>query len=179
MNLADTITKLIEVEGGYSNDKNDSGGETCWGITVAVARAFGYAGAMATMPQSIARTIYAERYWHQPRFSDVAALSMGIAEELLDTGVNMGTGIAGRFLQRALNTLNQEGRTFPDMTVDGAIGNLTIAALKAHLNARGKPGEGVLLRMLNGQQSVRYMEIAEARASQESFMYGWQANRVA
>ena len=178
MNIADTITKLIEIEGGYSNDKNDSGGETRYGITVAVARAFGYAGAMATMPQSIARSIYAERYWHQPRFSDVAQHSAEIAEELLDTGVNMGTGIAGRFLQRALNTLNQEGRTFPDMVVDGNIGSMTLAALSAYLKARGKPGEVVLLRMLNGQQSVRYMEIAEARASQESFMFGWQSNRV-
>ena len=35
------ISKIIEVEGGYSNDRSDSGGETKYGITVAVARANG------------------------------------------------------------------------------------------------------------------------------------------
>jgi hypothetical protein len=55
---------------------------------------------------------------------------------------------------------------------------MTITALKAFLAARGKTGETVLVRMLNAQQSVRYIELAEANASQESFEYGWQLNRV-
>lgn len=178
MNLTDTITALLAREGGYSNDPKDAGGETNWGITVAVARAFGYTGPMQAMTQQVARDIYADRYWRQPRFDAVAALSPAIAEELLDTGVNMGTGTAGKFLQRALNVLNQEGKAFPDITADGAVGNMTLAALKAFLTARGTPGEAVLLRMMNGQQSVRYIELAEARPTQESFEFGWQANRV-
>lgn len=178
MNLTDTITALIQREGGYTNNPKDTGGETNWGVTVAVARAFGYTGPMASMTQQVARDIYAQRYWHQPRFDDVAQLSEPVAEELLDTGVNMGTGTAGKFLQRALNVLNQEGKAFPDITADGAVGNMTLAALKAFLAARGKLGEVVLLRMMNGQQSVRYIELAEARPSQESFEFGWQANRV-
>jgi len=32
--------------------------------------------------------------------------------------------------------------------------------------------------MLNAQQSVRYIELAEANRSQEDFVYGWQFNRV-
>lgn len=178
MNITDTITALLEREGGYANDPKDAGGETNWGITVAVARAFGYTGEMQAMTQQVARDIYADRFWHQPRFDAVAALSPAIAEELLDTGVNMGTGTAGKFLQRALNVLNQEGKAFPDITADGAVGNMTLAALKAFLAARGKAGEAVLLHMMNGQQSVRYMELAEARPTQESFEFGWQANRV-
>lgn len=178
MNITDTITALLEREGGYTNDPNDAGGETNWGITVAVARAFGYTGPMQAMTQQVARDIYAARYWHQPRFDDVATFSPAIAEELLDTGVNMGTGTAGKFLQRALNVLNQEGKAFPDIAADGAIGAMTLAALHAFLTARGKAGEAVLLRMMNGQQSVRYIELAEARPTQESFEFGWQANRV-
>ena len=178
MNITDTITALLTREGGYSNDPNDHGGETNWGVTVAVARAFGYTGSMEAMTQQVARDIYAQRYWHQPRFNEVAALSPTIAEELLDTGVNMGTGTAGKFLQRALNVLNQGGKAFPDIAADGAVGNMTLAALKAFLTARGKAGEAVLLRMLNGQQSVRYIELAEARPTQEAFEFGWQANRV-
>lgn len=178
MNIENTITALLKTEGGYVNNPNDRGGETNWGITVAVARAFGYTGSMASMPQQVARDIYEQRYWRQPRFSDVAVVSTLIAEEMLDTGVNMGPAVAGRFLQRALNVLNQNGKTYPDIAVDGAVGNMTIAALKAFLASRAKSGETVLLRMLNAQQSVRYMEIAEARTSQEMFSYGWQLNRV-
>ena len=36
------INEIIGVEGGYVNDPSDSGGETNFGITVAVARQFGY-----------------------------------------------------------------------------------------------------------------------------------------
>lgn len=178
MNITDTITGLIKREGGYSNNPADKGGETTWGITVAVAQAFGYTGPMGSMTQQVARDIYAQRYWHIPRFSDVFVVSELLAEELLDTGVNMGPATAGKFLQRALNVLNQGDKTYPNVSVDGAVGNMTIAALKAFLTARGKAGETVLLRMLNAQQSVRYIELAESNTSQETFEYGWQLNRV-
>jgi lysozyme family protein len=107
MNITDTITALIQREGGYTNNPDDKGGETNFGITAAVARAFGYTGPMGSMTQQVARDIYAQRYWHQPRFDDVDMVSELVAEELLDTGVNMGTATAGKFLQRALNVLNQ------------------------------------------------------------------------
>lgn len=178
LNLAKTLEELVGREGGYSNNPADRGGETMWGITLAVARAFGYLGAMRDMPRETALEIYRQRYWVQPRFDQVAQISPVIAEELLDTGVNMGTGIAGRFLQRALNALNQQGKIYPDLTVDGAIGQMTLYALRTHLAARGDSGAVVLLRMLNAQQSVRYIELAEATPSQEQFEFGWQRARV-
>lgn len=178
MNLQDTLTALIGREGKYSNNPADKGGETMWGITVAVARAFGYIGSMALMPRETAMQIYRERYWTQPGFDKVSMLNAVIAEELLDTGVNMGPATAGKFLQRALNVLNKRATLFPDLTVDGGIGKMTLTALDAFLKARGNDGRTVLLRMLNAQQSVRYMELAEADMTQEDFEYGWQFNRV-
>lgn len=178
MNINDTITMLITREGGYSNNPADKGGETNFGITVATARAFGYTGSIKDMPQQVARDIYFGRYWKQPRLDEVGAIHPGIAEEMLDTGVNMGPSVAGKFLQRALNVLNQEAKAFPDLTVDGAVGNMSLHALSEYLKARGVAGATVLMRMLNAQQSVRYIELAEAKASQEAFEYGWQLNRV-
>ena len=178
MNVQDTITALVGREGGYSNHPDDKGGETNWGITVAVARAFGYTGAMKDMTQQTARNIYADRYWHQPRLDEVSDLSEKVAEEMLDTGVNMGSATAGKFLQRALNVLNQGDKLYPNVATDGNVGNMTLAALKTFLATRGHDGEAVLLRMLNAQQSVRYIEIAEANPTQEAFEYGWQLNRV-
>jgi len=179
MKVDDYIEALIAREGGYVDHPNDRGGPTNWGITEQVARAYGYHGSMQDMPRAMAKAIYLERYWEAPGFNLIAEHSAPVAEELLDTGVNMGTGTAAKFLQRALNVLNAEGKHYPDIVADGAIGRMTIAALRAYLGARGKDGHVVLMRALNAQQAVRYIELAEARPSQESFVHGWMLHRVA
>lgn len=179
MNITNYITDLIEREGGYTNHPADRGGPTCWGITEQVARAYNYIGEIEAMPQSVARTIYLDKYWTFPHFDQVDAISPAVAEELLDTGVNMGTSTASKFLQRALNVLNREGKLYPDILVDGGIGKMTLAALRAYLTARGKDGETVVLRALNAQQGARYIDIAERNPSQEEFVHGWFLNRGA
>jgi lysozyme family protein len=179
MSVDTYLAALIEREGGYVDHPADRGGATNWGITEQVARAFGYHGRMQDMPRSVAKQIYVERYWVAPGFVHVNDHSAAVAEELLDTGVNMGPAVAGRFLQRALNAFNLEGKTYPDITVDGVIGRMTIAALRAFLAHRGKDGHLVLVRALNAQQGERYLEIAEGRASQEAFTFGWFLHRVA
>jgi lysozyme family protein len=173
MNLEAMLTTLTHREGGYVDHPSDRGGPTCWGITGAVARAYGYTGDMQNLPLHVARGIYATRYWHQPSFDQVNDVSGLLAEELLDTGVNMGTGVAARFLQRALNVLGPY-----NLTADGAIGPMTLHALKEFLKRRGADGEKVLFAMLNAQQSVRYIELAEKDRSQMDFEYGWQRMRV-
>lgn len=183
INIELELETLVRKEGGYTDGKTgasakDSGGETMFGITVAVARAFGYTGAMKDMTRAQAKEIYRLRFWFQPRFHEVNNISGLIAKEMLDTGVNMGTVIAGKFLQRALNVLNRNGKLYPDIEVDGMVGNMTHACLREYLKERGKDGETVLFRMLNNQQGVRYMELAEARPKDEEFEYGWQLNRV-
>lgn len=178
MGFDKTFDLLIGREGGYVNHPADKGGPTIWGITEAVARAFGYQDRMQDMPRSVAVAIYKQRYWEQPRFDQVATHSPRIAEELLDTGVNMGPAVAAKFLQRSLNALNQQALLFPDLAPDGAIGNITIAALRAYLAKRGKDGETVLLRMLNSLQGARYIDIAERTPSQEAFVHGWFLHRV-
>jgi lysozyme family protein len=179
INVRHTLEKVMKVEGGYSNHPDDRGGETNYGITKHVARAFGYMGEMRDLPYDLAMDIYIQRYWLEPKFDRVALMSSLIAEEMLDTGINMGQSIATKFLQRALNVLNRQAKDYPDITVDGALGTISLAALASFLKARGTEGERVLHRMLNSLQSVRYIEIAERNASQESFQYGWQKERVA
>jgi lysozyme family protein len=177
--VEDYIAGVIEREGDYVDHPSDRGGPTRWGITQAVARAFGYDGPMQDLPQDTARAIYRRRYWDEPGFGKVAKVSEVIADELFDTGVNMGTGKAAEFLQRALNALNLRGKVYPDLGVDGRIGSMTVAALAKLLAYRGRDGETVIMRMLNSQQGVRYMDIAESRESQEDFVFGWFRTRVA
>lgn len=165
-------------EGGYVNNPNDPGGETMRGITVAVARAAGYLGPMHDLGADQAKAIRCARYWIQPGFDRVAAVSPAVASELYDTGVNMGVEIAATFLQRALNVLNRQGKDYPDVAVDGAIGDATVAALRALFQARGLPALAVMLKALNCLQGARYIALAEARGQLEDFEFGWLAQRV-
>lgn len=179
MKVQALIDGILQREGGYSNRPSDRGGPTCWGITEAVGRANGYAGPMQEMPQEVARNIYFRRYWIDPGFAQVADLSPAVAEELADTGINMGPEVAATMLQRVLTAMNQQGRLYPDLTPDGHIGPVTIAALRAYLQRRGREGESVLLRALNCLQGARYIEITESRPANEDFVYGWIRERVA
>lgn len=174
------IDRTIGKEGGYVNNPKDPGGETIWGITVGVARANGYTGAMRDMTRGQAMAIYKSQFWLRPGFNLVAAVSPAIAEELFDTGVNMGPGVPSLWLQEWLNGLNRGGRDYPDIKEDGAIGAKTVAALQALFKVRGvTDATTVMLRGLNGDQAVRYKNIARGRVASEDFLFGWLLNRVA
>lgn len=179
MTIETLIDGVIGREGRYSNNPNDPGGATCWGITERVARACGYSGPMRDLPRDEAREIYFAKYVRKPGFAAIMEVSEPIAEELVDTGVNMGPPVASLFLQRCLNALNRRGRDYNDIIVDGDVGPATLNALKAYLRARGPDGQTVLLRALNCLQGERYIELAEKRAANEEFLFGWLRTRVA
>jgi len=176
--LEKALQRTLGVEGGDSDDPDDHGGATRYGVTEAVARAFGYTGDMKDLPWSTAVAIYKANYWDKLSLDSVAMVSESVALEVFDTAINCGVGTEGMFLQRALNALNNGGSAYPDLAVDGAVGSATVKALAAFLAKRGAEGERVLLRILNSLQCVRYLEIAERDGTQESFMYGWVLNRV-
>lgn len=178
MSIDAIIDGIVDREGGYVNDPRDAGGETNFGITVRVARANGYTGKMIDLTRDKAEAIYRSEYVIRPGFAAIIPLSEKIAEELVDTGVNMGTGKASEFLQKALNALNNQGKDYPDIVEDGDVGPGTVRALKAYLAKRGKDGELVMLRILNGLQVARYVEIARMRSANEAFVFGWIRTRI-
>ena len=178
MSVETLIDGVIGREGGYSNNPNDAGGETMWGVTARVARTNGYAGPMKDMPREVAKNIYFDQYVQRPGFASVMPLSAAIAEELVDTGVNMGPAVPALMLQQALNGLNNQGRDYADIREDADVGPGTIAALKAFLAKRGKAGEQVMLKALNCLQGARYIDLARGRSANENFLYGWIANRI-
>lgn len=179
MNAFDmAFAHTVGIEGGYSGNPLDRGGATMFGITERVARANGFVGPMRAMPLDTAKAIYRRRYWDLLRLDDVAALSVPVACELFDTGVNAGTSTAGLFLQRSLNVLNRQGRDYADLLPDGSVGPKTVAAMAAYMRKRGVLGQRVLLTVLNCLQGAKYVEIAERDPSQEEFIFGWIANRV-
>ena len=165
--------KTLRLEGGYSDDPADRGGRTRYGISEATARAYGYQGEMAALPLDWARRIYKAGYWDAAQLDGCP--SQLSAENLFDCGVHCGVATAGRLLQQALNLLNQRAALWPELTVDGAIGPRTLAALQAAL-ARGM--EADLVKTFNLYRGRHYLEIGAADSGQERFELGWLRNRV-
>ncbi|WP_413528514.1 glycoside hydrolase family 108 protein [Rahnella inusitata] len=178
MSTNPVIEAVLENEGAYVNHPDDPGGATHWGITEKTARENGYSGDMKDFTRDQAYAILEKNYWYQPGFDKVNALSPALALELCDTGTNMGPSVGIKWLQRWLNAYNQQARYYPDISVDGKIGPLTLDALSAFLKVRGQEGDAVLVTSLNCSQGQRYLDLAENKASNESFIYGWMKGRV-
>ncbi len=176
--INEIIDGILKAEGGYSNDPQDIGGETNFGITIITAKANGYYGAMKDLPVSVARQIYINKYWLEPHFDKIENLSADVARELCDTGVNCGISFAQGTLQQALNLLNRQEADYKDIKEDKSIGPATLTALAAYLLKRGKEGEKVLVRVLNIMQGAHYIEITKTRPANESFFFGWILNRI-
>lgn len=172
------INHIIDIEGGYSDNKNDRGGKTKYGITEYVARANGYTGDMENLPRELAFNIYSYKYWDSIKLDDIMVKSKLIAFELADTGINCGTTFARKSLQRVLNVMNNKGQYWPDLTVDGLIGYKTIKAFNEYWLLRDDmDGEETLWSALNSLQVARYITLAERKEKQEEFVFGWIRNR--
>lgn len=174
------LAHLVDVVEGaaYTNDPSDGGGPTRWGITLAtLAKWRGHAVTpqdVANLARDEALAIYRDWYVTAPGFDKVGALSMNVALEAIDTGVNMGVMTATRYLQRCLNVLDD----VPTLVADGVCGPKTLAALADYLRRRGARGEAVLVTALNGLQCADYVRLAETDSADRKFIFGWLSQRV-
>ena len=165
---------VFAVEGGYSNNPADPGGETNHGVTAAVARSHGYDGPMRELPKETAQQIYVGSYVEGPGFHQVVALSPAVGEKLVDAGVNAGTGRSARWFQQALNHLSRGGADFPLVAVDGQIGAQTLAAYRALEGKRGRVKAcELVLKLLDAQQGGHYMSL-----NKPTFIVGWTDHRL-
>lgn len=117
MNFDQAFERLLGHEGDYSNDPKDPGGETMWGVTIAVARANGYAGPMRDLPQDVAKAIYRKNYWTPIRADE---LPDSVRFDVFDAAVNSGVSQSAKWLQRAVGA-----------NPDGVIGAVTVGAARA------------------------------------------------
>lgn len=169
---------VFALEGGHVNDPNDAGGATNHGITEQVARDHGYTGAMQSLPKGMAQHIYIESYIKRPRYDQVLMLSPAVGTELVDTGVNTGTGRASRWFQQSLNDLSRAGRDYPMIAVDGVIGTGTINAYRSLEKTRGRIKACELtLKLMDSYQAAHYANLAKNKAH-ASFMVGWLDHRI-
>ena len=175
--------KTMGHEGAYANDPHDAGGETYAGISrVYHPKWPGWdiiddLKSKPNFPKNIDDSdeiqdsvfdFYEQHYWDVNRLDDVR--SQAIADEMFDTGVNMGVGRAAKFLQQSLNFLNRNGKLFPDLVVDSSVGPASLRALDIILDSGD---EEILLIMMNVLQAQHYMNYMSKSPTQERYARGW------
>ena len=182
-NFTEAFEKTMGHEGGYVNDPDDAGGETYCGIS-RVYNPSWYGWTLIDQEKdepdfpacleddedldAAVEDFYKDKYWDVNRLDDVD--SQAVAEEMFDTGVNMGTGRAARFLQTSLNYLNRNGSLYQELVVDGMIGTASLNALQIVLY---DGDEEVVLSMLNTLQGRHYMDYMDKNPSQKKYARGW------
>lgn len=182
----EALAEVLKVEGFYSDDPDDLGGETIYGISRVKnpswkgwilldklktnqdvkSKKFRELVEADAEFQSKFRDFYYYNYFSTNAL-DISKIShKEIAIELFDTAVNMGVGIAPIFLQTALNLLNRNQKDYDDLLVDGLCGPVTLNAFKI---AR----KDNVLKCLNGEQYIRYKDIVINNPRMEKYFNGW------
>lgn len=178
--VAAILAAVFAVEGGYVNDPRDPGGATNHGVTERVARQHGYTGDMRDFArdclvegQVCAESVYRKDYIERPGFMPLVEIDAAVAEEVIDTAVNMGPTRPSRWFQRSVNlTCNTS------LTVDGKIGPATVAAWRdCHTNL-GARACVAMLNSLDGQQEVEYDRLVRVNPALRAFRRGWQNHRI-
>ena len=181
--MADFLKAFIKTgghEGGYADDPIDRGGETYRGISRRYHPGWSGWEIVDTYKDDLHfpdildmddDLVFRVEQFFQERFWDVNKLgyldSQALAEELYDTGVNLGAGRAADFLQLALNLTNRRGRDYPDLVRDGIIGTVTIRVANNHENIRN------VIKSVNILQGAHYIEQCKILPSQERYFNGW------
>ena len=162
---------LLKYEGGFVDDPVDPGGATNKGITLGTFErcARQYLGIEPTLENLKALTdaqagkIYKPLYWDKVRGDEIDLQEL--ANIVFDFQVNAG-GNASKLLQKVLNDLGAS----PPLKVDGAIGSVTIAALK------NMDQTAVYRRCKQGRIGY-YNDLVAERPALGKFLAGWM-NRV-
>lgn len=169
------IAGVISVEGHYSNDPYDPGGQTKYGITEKVARDFGYKGEMKDLSKAKANEIYTSLYVLEPNFDKFAPLNPAISHKLIDTGVNVGTARVSIWFQKALNAYSRDGADYPVIKEDGVLGTNSLNAYKALEKKRGRVKACTLvIKALDAYQASYYLSLTQYNR----YVTGWMDKRI-
>ncbi len=156
-----SFNHILKSEGGYVWDKDDSGGETNFGVTKqAWSEYLGRPiqdGEMKALTPDAIKPFYKKMYWDKLCCDN---LPDGVDYAVFDFGVNAGTGRSAKFLQRAVGA-----------TADGAIGPGTMSLI-----AKTTPIE--ILQKFAEQKEAFYNSLADKNPTQQKFLKGW-LNRAA
>lgn len=144
-------------EGGYTNDPDDDGGPTNWGITIHdLSKFLGRAATAAEvkgMSSATAKEIYMNDYWLALNLPGVK--SKGVAMAMFDQGVVRGVSAIALAVQDMVK-----------VKPDAHIGPVTLAAINSH-------DPKVLVTTIERQAESSFRAIASAHPHDQKFLNGW------
>lgn len=145
---------LLLFEGGFSDDKNDKGGVTKFGIS---ERSYPNID-ITQLTLEEAKNIYYEDFWLKNKCDKI--IHTKVAIKLFDISVNTGLKVAARILQRAVRASGIM------LSEDGIIGKRTI-------NSVNKIDGGILLSALKSETAGYYRLIIAKNDRLKVFENGW------
>jgi len=172
------FTYTMGMEGGekFTNDQDDPGGATKYGISLRFLKGITEgdidhdgdidADDVKGLSWSSAKYLYEKHFWH-PSFEN---LHPQLASKLFDMRVNMGPVQATKIIQEALNTINHfldmNGYcdTVEPLTVDGVMGPKTL---------RMTHECDELIKPLMYQAAQFYFNLADKRPASQKYLLGW------
>lgn len=190
---------MLGKEGGYSNRASDLGGETYKGISrvhwpnwagwPVVDQLKEPGDSVADINQTLddapelnmlVQKFYFDHFWQAVGCDKLPA---DIADEVFDTAVNQGTGTSAKYLQEAVNLLNNNGSIVKDLKVDGVVGPVSLAAfdmVRIHYSRRfgAHVFTKTFIKVLDGLQFERYRDICKRMPGQEVNFFGWINQRI-
>ena len=149
-------------EGGFTNNKNDRGGKTYAGVTIATwndyckrKNIFGYSAQMKNMTEAQWTDIMKSGYW-DACWCDLIK-SQGVANLIADWAVNSGPSTAIKKVQTTIGK---------GLKVDCRMGPNTLTAIN-------NMTPGVLFVLLRNKRKEYYEALANKDKSQATFLNGW------
>jgi len=161
--MNDRFIKILEFtlkwEGAYSEDPDDPGGATNYGITQDTYQKWRKKNKLIALPvKTITRfeieTIYWDEYWIVGKCE---RMDYPLGEVHFDTCVNVGPGQAARFLQRAIG-----------VRADGCLGFKTFAILDDRKHSK----RAFAIAMIQERRRF-YQNIAGNKPILQKFLNGW------
>ena len=177
------IEYVLRHEGGLSNNINDVGGITNYGISIKLARDIGdfelfdvdgdgkiNSQDIKKMTKEIAKKIYYKYFWNPLKLSMVKDIRICLL--ILDAGINHGIFGASKLVQKTLNLCKKKEKKDDDnLYIDGIIGIKTLKQLN-------RVNVDEFINNFNKKREDLYRAIVNKNPTQECFLNGW-LNRIA
>lgn len=162
------VIEVLKREGGFSDDKNDPGGATDFGISLRFLKSEGIdinhdghfdIQDIIDLTQESAKEIYKKYWWNEFHYDTIN--DQDLALKIFDFSVNAGPRAAHRTAQEAINSLISHG-----IAEDGILG-----ALSFHYLNSLHPDQ--LLDNYKRHQEMFYENLVAKHPTSEKFLKGW------
>lgn len=154
MKFEDAINYVLQWEGGYSNDQNDLGSETNWGISKRSHPNID----IKSLTREQAIEIYRKEYWEPYLFEKI--VDEKITRKFFDMSINLGISQATLIMQESLNLFHR------NLKEDGIFGEDTL------LQINMTQPQSLITAIISKLDSF-YRQVVKDNPSQQKYLAGW------